>query len=535
MAQSDGHGVVEILGPDGRPYYQDEEDLDVEVDSPDAHSDSFLPSAFMGGKSDHRLLEQVLGLPNVDEGTEFDDNLFVRLDVAGVHDLPPEAQQRAQRLAFLLYRINVRAYGGVELGVDFVVGKGVKIKATDPKVDALLKRHWRVNRWGTMLREYLRALAIFGELLFPVFVSEKGFVRISSISPFRIGKLIRNPDDGARFDAIVVRLTEQYATGITQPLQGGDPRDEGKRFTLIQPDDDGFLIDEPDKKVGKDGLAFFFPANRVAGSSRGTPDYMASIDFLQGLDGFTMALLERADLALQIVYDVQYDGLQGKELKKKANRFATTLKKGGIWAHNDAAKLTIHQPNIGASEAEATARILKDHIHAGFRKPAHFFGDVSDLTRSAAQEISIVISKSLEGRQQFAKDMIEEVLTFQIEQAMKRGLLPKDVDTRFSVEFPPLFLRDLSGVATALVQLVSALDVAVLAGYITLDVAKSTFQLVLSQITNDVEGDGGPPTIPPEIARAPEVVEALAKVSPALAERLKEHFPCSPEDNGSDG
>ncbi|KKL47551.1 hypothetical protein LCGC14_2334430, partial [marine sediment metagenome] len=146
---SNGHGVIEILGPDGRPYYQDEESLDIAADSPDATSDSFLPNM---GQKESRLLEIALGLSgtNVDAGTPFDDRFFERLDKVGIHDLSPQAQRRAQRLAFLLYRINVRAYGGVELGVDFVVGNGVKLKAKDPAVLALLQRHWRVNRWGTM-------------------------------------------------------------------------------------------------------------------------------------------------------------------------------------------------------------------------------------------------------------------------------------------------------------------------------------------------------------------------------------------------
>lgn len=528
--ESNGHGVVEILGPDGTPYYQDEESLDIDPNSPDATADTFLPNM---GQKESRLLEIALGLSgtNVDAGTSFDDRFFERLDKVGIHDLSPQAQRRAQRLAFLLYRINVRAYGGVELGVDFVVGNGVKLKAKDPTVLALLQRHWRVNRWGTMLREYLRALAVFGELLFPVFVSNKGFVRISSISPFKIAQLHRNKEDGARFDAIAVRLREAPASRIAQKDAGDDAKD-AKIYTLIEPDEDGFLIDEPNR-VGKDGLAFFFAANRIAGSSRGTPDYMAAIDFLQGLDSFTMALLDRADLAMQAVYDLEYKGLQGKELKKKANAYGRNLRDGGIWAHNENASMKIQLPNIGASDAANVAKILKDHIHAGFRKPGHFFGDVSDLTRSSAQEISIVISKSLEGRQQFARDMIEEVLTFQVEQAVKRGLLEKNVNTTFSAEFPPLFLRDLQGVATSLVQLTSALDAGVASQYITVEVARDAFQLALSQITNDVEGDGGPPPIPPEVAAVPEVREALAKVSPGLAARLEELYPVAEDGNGS--
>ena len=527
---SDGHGVVEILGPDGL-VYQDEESLDIDANSPDATADTFLPN--MGNKKESRLLEVALGLPfdNPDAGTPFDDRFFERLDTAGIHDLSPQAQRRAQRLAFLLYRINVRAYGGVELGVDFVVGNGVKLKAKDPTVLALLQRHWRVNRWGTMLREYLRALAIFGELLFPVFVSNKGFVRISSISPFKIWKLHRNEQDGARFDAIAVRLRDAPSSA-TKQTDAGDDKKNMKAYTLIEPDDDGFLIDEPNE-VGKDGLAFFFPANRVAGSSRGTPDYMAAIDFLQGLDSFTMALLDRADLAMQAVYDLEYKGLQGKELKKKANAYGRNLRDGGIWAHNENASMKIQLPNIGASDAANVAKILKDAIHAGFRKPGHFFGDISDLTRSAAQEISIVISKSLEGRQQFARDMLEEILTFQVEQAVKKGLLKSDVDTTFRVEFPPIFLRDLQGVASALVQLTLALDAAVLSEYIELSVARDTFQLALSQITNDVEGDGGPPPIPPEIAGVPEVREALAKVHPRLAAELEEHYPAGANGGGN--
>lgn len=533
--------MVTLWTPNGEHPVPDTDLSEVDANSPDAVSDyvTWAPR-----KQKFRLLETTLGLANVDEGTVHDDKFFVRLDRASDHDLPPEIQQRAQRLAFLLWRKNTRAYGGVELVVDFVVGSGIKIKAKDPAVAQLLARHWRVNRWNRKIREYLRAVSIFGELLFPVFVSEKGFVKFTSISPFKIHRLHASKEDATdfvRIETSIGKIEGKLDVGaIIVPTSAGQHgQREGRSYTLINPKDDGSLLDE--KLEGTVGMAFFFAENRVAGSSRGTPDYMSAIDWLEGLDGFTMALLERADLAMDVVFDLQYEGLDGKELKKKANQFGRSLHEGGIWAHNERAKMTIHTPNIGASEAQQTSEILLKHIQAGFRRAAYFFGDTTELTRSAAQEVSIPVSKMIGSRQEFTREMIEEILTFQIEQGIKGGLLPENVDTTFEVDMPPIFLRDLSMVVGSLGQLSAALQIGITEKWIDDEQARAAYRIALGQIVSLIEPDiskavttGGETDGDDEARRVPDFAEAMKKLGPKIEDAIAEHMTASGNGDGKE-
>lgn len=503
----------------------------------DAADDIPPRQAFFRPMSDRIMEAAALGFQNPDSGTKFDDGLFQMLDAKTELDLPSHVHQKLQRLSFLLWKKNVRAFGGVELALDFCLGNGIKIKTRDRKVAELLDRHWRVNQWPFMIRERFRTILIFGELLWPVWVGENGFVKLTSVDPLKIWRIDRNKENAEDLEFVQTTIGGEFGSSENIP-DATAPKKIGRRFRIIKPTMEGNLEDD---KGESDQLGFFFVINRIAGATRGQPDYGAAIDWLEGLDGFTMTLLERASLAMQMVHDFEYKGLDEKKLRVKGKEVARDLHPGGIWVHNESAKLTLHAPNIGASEAAETTRVLLKHIQAGMRVPAMGFGDSEDLTRAAAAELSVPMQRAIQGKQMHLRMMIEEVLTFQVEQAQKHNALQGVQDFSFEVVMPPIFLRDLTTVTAALAQLTGALNEGVIAKYITEDQAGTVYRIALSQIADVVDKGIGvdEQTVAEGIANIarenPDLAPALAKLHPRFAEALEEHFGENGDGNGSNG
>ena len=417
-----------------------------------------------------RLVETfVFPFNNPDSGTEFDDVFFQNLDAISPLDLSPERIQTAQRLSFLSYRKNVRAFCAIELVKDFALGDGVKFKANDPKVQALLEEHWEINAWEEKLEERIRALAIFGEQLYPAFTNaDSGIVRLSSFSPFRIKDVNRNPDDAEDLVSVTV----------TKKSNRSEAAQDVEVFAIIK--HDGSVSEVEGVKDLRP--AFYFTVNRVSGSTRGIPDLLSSLDWLEGLDGMIFSMLERADISQDIVYDLEMQGLNRKELKEEADIFADSLRAGGVYAHNEKTSLSIKVPNLGATDAEIIVKVLLRQIQSGTRLAGLYFGDAEDLTRASASELATPVAKAIQGRQNFIKRMLKNVFRYQIQQAKKTGNLSGVTDFGFTIEMPMVFLRDVETITKSLVSLTTTLEAAVANEWINNDQAGACYRTSLQQL-----------------------------------------------------
>lgn len=436
----------------------------------------------------HRLTETI-GFPNVDQGTIHDDRFFKQIGPVTELDLPLGMMEKAQRLSLLLFRKNVRAWNTIELDKDFVIGAGVRVKAADPKVLERIKLHWRVNQWQKKLPERIRALALFGEQLYPAFIQDgTGLVRLSSISPMRIRNVVTDPEDSEIITHITAHLGKMPGFGET-PVTTQD--EKLTKYRLIQPRLDGTLEDDPGNF---DGLAFFYPINRVGGGTRGVPDLSPSLDWLEGLDIFSFSLLEKAAIQQQVVWDLTIEGADDDEVQERADQLITDLLSGSAFGHNEKVKLQALVAQLSGGDAETIIRILLRHIQAGTRKAGMFFGDSDDLTRASASELAIPVGKMIEGRQSFVRMMLEEILQFDIEQGLKAGALPRGTNTSFEIKMARVWLRDLSTATTALSTLATALTMAQESEWIDKQRATEIFEVGVEHLgglaREDVDGEG---------------------------------------------
>ncbi len=423
-----------------------------------------------------RLSEEVFD-GNLDQGTEFDDRLFKQLSGATALDLPIQTIQRAMRLSLLLYRKNVRAFSAVEVVKDFVIGNGVSHKAADPKVQAVLDQHWKMNHWEDKLEERVRSFAIFGEQLYPVFVREKdGLVRISSVSPTKIRGVLRDKDDAE--DLVKIAVASGKETAAVNVFSFGEVSDgETKVFDLMRLDDEGNM----------QGNAFFFALNRISGATRGAPDSLASIDWFEGLDSFIFSLLERGEISQNVVFDLEYQGLNEQELRKRAASFMNSLRSGGVFAHNEKVKLKIQVPDLGADDADKAVSILLRQIQAGTRMSGLFYGDSVDLTKGTATELSMPVGRFMQSRQNKIRRMLTDIFDYQIQESKKAGTLDGVTDFSYEIFMPKILLRDVKMITGALKELSESLTEAVENGWVENDDAGKVYRSLVEQLGSAID------------------------------------------------
>jgi len=408
-----------------------------------------------------RFREASMPFSNPDSGTEFDDKFFQPLEVAGGIDLPIHTQNAVQRLSNLLYRKNVRAYRMVELVDQFAFGSEPRFLANDPKVQKVLEQHWEANDWEGNLSKRMKALSVFGEQLYPVFINQtSGLVTISSISPLKIRRVERNPEDAERLISIVATLGGEGAVNLEFDPNKLAPED--RRYGIILRRRDGTIGVEDELPGETSGDAFFFAVNMLSGATRGQPDVTPSIDWLEGLDGFVWGLLERANMAQQVVQDLTFEGVSDdREIQRLTTQFIRALKGGGVYGHNEKVTLKMQSPEIGASEADKVTSVILKQIQSGTGLAGLFYGDSEDLTRAAASELTTPVAKMIQDRQNFFKRSLRLMFKFQIQTSIEKGVLSKDVDQGFVIDMPRVFLRDMTTITTALVSLTAALTNAV--------------------------------------------------------------------------
>jgi hypothetical protein len=457
-----------------------------------------------------RLLENVLlgaPFPNPDAGTEFDDRHFRNIEQSGALDLPPGFLEKAQRLAVFLWRKNARAYCATELITDFILGDSIRFKAQDPKVQTLLDLHWKLNEWPDKMQERIRSMSLFGEQLYPVFVSDKsGMVRVSSISPFQIVALKRDKEDAETLTQVRTSLPD--GSGKKDPEDAN--RERGKVYTLIRITEDGSLVDDQGETAG---LAFYFAVNRLSGGTRGSPDMLSAIDWLEGLDTFLFSVMERAEITNELVWDIEYKGAKETEIRAKVADFTRSLRSGGVIGHNEGMSISVKVPNLAASDSDKVAKLILREIQAAMRLAGLFFGDAEDLTRASASELSMPVAKMIQSRQNFWRRLLSKIFDFQIQSAKTAGKLDKDASEVFEIDMAQVFLRDLTSVTTALVPLTAALEIAIGKQWVSSDESRIIFRTVLEQITRlpDVDDLEGmlEESLPPELKRVAASIGAI--------------------------
>jgi hypothetical protein len=390
-------------------------------------------------------------------------------------DLSITQQDRQIDIAHFLYLSNPIAFRIVEITKDFVVGDGITFSAQDPKVEGVLRDHWDDpdNNWDIKQHTKALELGLFGEQLYPVFIGEKGHVKLGVIDPKNISRIVTDPENAESAVRAVVKSS-------TQNLSKRDY--ELIRMRTVGKDKEG-----NDRRY-RTGEAFYFAVNRVALSSRGHSDLLPLADWLDSLDSFMMTRLEKAILLNSFFWDCTLSGADETQVKKFSEENSKT-RPGMSRFHNDKVEWKAVVPDLKASDAAEEIRVFRNHILGGAGLPEHWFSEGGSSNRATAAEQGVPTTKRLAARQKFFRNMIRQIFDFVIDSAIVHGGLPAEVDRRFQVHMPPIFVKDTQAVSAALSNTANGLMIAEQQEWITSEDAAKVFRFMVGQLGVEIEGN----------------------------------------------
>jgi hypothetical protein len=402
-----------------------------------------------------------------------EDLLWRPLTANVTRDLNPLTQKRMQEIAFYLFDTNPMAHRIIEIIRDFVVGDGFTIKAEDEDVQEVLNAFWNDpdNNMPISILENVTELSQFGENCFPVWVNPiSGLVKLQYLDPARIVKVLKSKKNSRINDTIVWHMPRGHKDRtfkIHIPII--------HKYTT-------FKIIPANNMTGKlEGDAFFFTINKPISASRGRSDLLSLADWLDGYDQFLFARLERAFLLNTFIWDITADGMDKKELDAFVRELGIP-KPGSIRAHNDKIKWDAVSPKLEGHDASNEAALYKAQILGGAGYPGHWFSEGERTTRATAKEMSLPTLKKLKSRQKLITFQYTHMLDFQIEMAIEKGTLKKDVNRKFKLIPSPIVSNDSKGLAQTISSFVDGLEKAVSNNWLSNEEAKNATRNVLRQV-----------------------------------------------------
>jgi hypothetical protein len=424
-----------------------------------------------------------------------------------LRDLQPLAQDWMCRVTHWLWESNPLARWLVETTVDFVLGEGVVVESDVPAVQAVITGFWDdpVNQLDRRMDGFTREYGLYGELVLQVFVNPvDGHVRLGYIDPLEIDSVFPDPQN-ALIQTSVLLKGRAGAKGPILKVVREETNRARATYGLLMPNEPG----ERDLWTGRvyDGACHLFQTNKLSNGRRGRSDLLASIDWLDGYDAFLFDSMDNANLFNSFVYDAKLEGFTEAQITDWLTKFGASIKKGGVFAHNEKVELKEVTPDLKALDKDAFARLYRGHILGGHSYPEHWYGLAGEVNFASAKEMGLPPVKRLTRRQKEVRFIVEDLVRFALHQAIRARLLPPEVvvphlqadgssrgTTRpaaecVTIRLPELSMRDQAATVAAVTSLVAALTQAKAEGWVRQETAAKLFAHLASQLGLDVNPD----------------------------------------------
>lgn len=408
-----------------------------------------------------------------------DDEGWRRLSGDADRDLSPLSQARMRETALYLWDSNLLANRIVELPLAYMLAEGVELRATDPSMTETLSRFWQdpINNMDVKLPKKVRELSIFGEQVWPTFVNElSGHVRLGYLDPALIETVVTDPDNPEQpIGVVTVR----------------DRKGRALRYRVIVNGPESVFTERTQeiRTSFADGEAFFFTVNDLSVSRRGRSDLRAPADWVDAYDQFLFGEIERYNFLRAFVWDVTIAGADEEKIKQKARSIKPPAP-GSVRVHNDSEEWKAESPDIKAGDTADGARLFRNHVLGGATIPEHWFGGGGDVNRASGESMGEPTFKAFSMRQRFLKHMLESVGRYVIRQKLiaERGE-PDWWDARLACEviFPEMTARDTTKYATALAQVVAAVNLAIAAHNMTAETGVALIAAVAGRLGVEID------------------------------------------------
>lgn len=403
-----------------------------------------------------RLAELELALEDYD---------WARLSFETEREFSREGLRRIIALSRLMYLKNPLVNRGVNVQVNYVWAQSVNIQAADETVNEVVQAFWDdeynqaelTSHQARVLKEV--SLQVDGNLFFVFFTNvANGTVRVRTIPVDEIADIITNPED-RREVWFYKRVWTQSRYNLETEAYDTETR------TVYYPDWRYVPRSRP-ANVGRAEIAWDTPVFHVkvgglADMRFGVPETYQALDWARAYKAFLEDWATIVRAYSRFAFNLTTKG-GARGIAAAKTKLGTTLGTdrvennpppvmGSVFIGGEGTKLEPIRTAGATTKAEDGRRLLL-MVCAAFGIPESFMGDVSVGTLATAKSLDRPTELKFRERQQLWADVLQDILQFVIDQKIKAGQLPKDVDRHIDIQFPDILERDVEARVRAIVS-----------------------------------------------------------------------------------
>jgi len=400
--------------------------------------------------------------------------------LATLRDLNPLMHDRMLQVCYFLAVTTPFGKRIVEILTDYTLGKGVRVTATDPRVQQVIDDFWNdeVNDMDANIESWCDEQTTFGELCVPVAVNPvSGKVRVGYIDPMNIDTIqfaeMATSDGTASINVpFAVRLRREVGEVLQKPM------------LIVR------RVEDPNEEnYGRlDGECFYFALNKAKSASRGFSELFSLADWIDLFDQMIFDFGDKVRFLNSFVWHYTLTGADPKKVDEYKNKLTKDPpRQGGVIVTNEQVAIQAQTPDFKGQDMAAGAGMVKKYGLGGAGIPPVLMGDGDDANRASALEMNAPFTKKIQKRQNLMSRCIKAVLNFVLDCAQRAGVLPAVVDLSFTIEFPEVAVKDLEKGAQTLSGAATALLTGQQEGWVTGITAARAFHTLLGEIGVDID------------------------------------------------
>jgi hypothetical protein len=379
-------------------------------------------------------------------------------------DLSPADWRGLLLEAYEAYCTNPLAYAVIEQGTNFVLGGGVRVIATDARVQRAIDRFWHdpENRMDLRVYAIQTELSLFGEQFIRFFVDPlTGRTVVRQLDPLYVEAIETDPNDVERPLRYLYRPPAAVASSESRVARPGGPDSPlATGYSLL----DGEWIDA--------GEVAHFAINKVSNALRGRSDLAPLLPWLRRYRDWLTDRVRLNRYRTAFLYDVTVTGAQQADLNRLRAAWASPPEPGTVLFHNESESWKAVQPNIAADDAREDGRALRLMIAAGAGVPEHYLSEGGNANRATAAEMGLPAIKRFQRRQELLREIVRRLVDRALDEEVRVGRLGPRADRSFAVEFDELGEARAGELGPALSSFTAALATAADRGWVTPDEAR---------------------------------------------------------------
>jgi len=377
-------------------------------------------------------------------------------------DVIPSTYLEIHNQVFEAWNANPIASYIVELGVNFVLGDGIHVRAKNKKVQKVVDAFWNDvdNHMNLRIYDLCQELSLHGELFVRFFVNQfNGDVKIVTIDPSMIDQIESEPENIEHELRIHRRPIGPSATIPGQPALP---------TPLEQKNFEGTWLTVPDDVL-------HFSINKVSNAKRGKSDLATLLPWLRRYKDWLIDRVRINKYKAAFLWDITLTGADRRTIENKMQEYNRPPEPGSVIVHNAQEIWAAVQPKIDAGDVAEDGRAIKLMVAMGAGIPEHYLASGEFTNRATASEMALPTVKKFKRRQDYFGYILTRILQRVVQEKQQRGLLPAGIDTTITFAFPDIDTDDNLALAQASYAAAQGLQIAKANGWVSDETAARLF------------------------------------------------------------